>query len=156
MGPLQGFKIVEIAGIGPTQLCGMLLADMGAQLIRVCRPTGDEVFGELAPRYNLMNRGRHTVVADLKSQQGVELVLRLCDDADAIFEGFRPGVMERVGLGPDACRARNDRLVYGRMTGWGQDGPLANAVGHDTNYIALAGALHCIGDRDRAHFGFSV
>ena len=149
MGPLQGFKIVEIAGIGPTQLCGMLLADMGAQLIRVCRPSGVDAFGELDPRHNLMNRGRHTVVADLKSQKGVDLVLRLCEDADAIFEGFRPGVMERVGLGPEACQARNERLVYGRMTGWGQDGPLANAVGHDTNYIALAGALHGIGDRDR-------
>jgi alpha-methylacyl-CoA racemase len=149
MGPLRGFRIIEIAGIGPTQLCGMLLADMGARVIRVCRPSGDEAFGDLDPRFNLMNRGRHTVVADLKTQKGVDLVLRLCDDADAIFEGFRPGVMEKVGLGPDDCRARNERLVYGRMTGWGQHGPLANAVGHDTNYIALAGALHVLGDRDR-------
>jgi alpha-methylacyl-CoA racemase len=149
MGPLQGFKIVEIAGIGPTQLCGMLLADMGAQLIRVCRPSGDEAFGDLDPRFNLMNRGRHSVVADLKSRKGVDLVLRLCKEADAIFEGFRPGVMEKLGLGPDACQARNERLVYGRMTGWGQAGPLANAAGHDTNFIALAGALHGIGERDR-------
>ena len=149
MGPLQGFRIVEIAGIGPTQLCGMLLADMGAQVIRVCRPDGDDAFGDLDPRYNLMNRGRHAVVADLKSDKGVKLVLRLCDEADAIFEGFRPGVMEKLGLGPGECQARNERLVYGRMTGWGQRGPLANAVGHDTNFIALAGALHAIGERDR-------
>ena len=149
MGPLQGFKIVEIAGIGPTQLCGMLLADMGAQVIRVCR-TADTDAGLVIPeRYNLMNRSRNSVVADLKSPKGVDLVLRLCEDADAIFEGFRPGVMEKVGLGPEACQARNERIVYGRMTGWGQDGPLADSVGHDTNYVALAGALHCIGERGR-------
>ena len=149
MGPLQGFKIVEIAGIGPTQLCGMLLADMGAQVIRVCRPA-DTAAGPLIPAHcNLMNRGRNSVLADLRSPKGAELVLRLCEDADAIFEGFRPGVMEKLGLGPEACQAQNERIVYGRMTGWGQEGPLANSVGHDTNYIALAGALHCIGERNR-------
>ena len=149
MGPLTGFRIVEIAGIGPSQLCGMLLADMGAQVIRVCRPPGTEPGIGIEPRFNLMNRGRRSVVADLKSRKGAELVLRLCEDADALFEGFRPGVMEKLGLGPEACIGRNRKLVFGRMTGWGQDGPLADAVGHDTNYIALSGALHVLGDRDR-------
>lgn len=147
MGPLHGFKIVEIAGIGPSQFCGMLLADMGAQLIRIER-TSDTDFGIALPaKYNLMNRSRPAIAVDLKSDEGVELVLRLCEDADAIFEGFRPGVMERLGLGPSDCMARNDRLVYGRMTGWGQDGPLADCAGHDTNYIALAGALGSIGQK---------
>jgi alpha-methylacyl-CoA racemase len=149
MGPLHGFRIVEIAGIGPGQFCGMLLADMGAQLIRVVRPADADPGLDVPARYNLMNRGRPAIVVDLKERQGAELVLRLCEDADAIFEGFRPGVMEKLGLGPAECTARNERLVYGRMTGWGQDGPLANSAGHDTNYVALAGALHCIGDHDR-------
>ncbi len=149
MGPLHGFKIVEIAGIGPTQFCGMLLADMGAQIIRIDRPHNADPSIAMPAKYNLMNRSRPTLAVDLKSEAGVELVLRLCDDADALFEGFRPGVMERVGLGPEECMARNERLVYGRMTGWGQDGPLADSVGHDTNYIALGGALGSIGDRDR-------
>ena len=150
MGPLRGFKIVEIAGIGPGQFCGMLLADMGAQIIRVGRYADADSSIDIPARFNLMNRGRPTIVADLKSRKGVDLVLRLCEDADAIFEGFRPGVMEKLGLGPDECTARNQRIVYGRMTGWGQDGPLADSAGHDTNYIALAGALHCIGQADRA------
>lgn len=149
MGPLDGLKIVEIAGIGPTQLCGMLLADMGADIIRVERPADGDGAPQIPDEYNLMNRGRTGVLVDLKSEAGVDLVLRLCDAADAVFEGFRPGVMEKLGLGPEACMARNERLVYGRMTGWGQDGPLANAAGHDTNYIALSGALGCIGDADR-------
>ncbi|NCF51647.1 CoA transferase [Gammaproteobacteria bacterium] len=149
MGPLAGFKIVEIAGIGPGQFCGMLLADMGAQLIRLDRPVIDDLGVPMPARYNLMNRSRPTVAVDLKSKEGIDLVLRLCEDADAIFEGFRPGVMERLGLGPAECMARNERLVYGRMTGYGQEGPLADSVGHDTNYIALAGALHSIGDADR-------
>ncbi len=149
MGPLAGYKIVEIAGIGPGQFCGMLLADMGAQLIRLDRPVTDDLGVPMPARYNLMNRSRPTVAVDLKSKEGADLVLRLCEDADAIFEGFRPGVMERLGLGPAECMARNARLVYGRMTGYGQEGPLADSVGHDTNYIALAGALHAIGDRDR-------
>jgi alpha-methylacyl-CoA racemase len=149
MGPLHGFKIVEIAGIGPGQFCGMLLADMGAQLIRLDRPVTEDLGLPIPARYNLMNRSRPTVAVDLKSEQGAGLVLRLCEDADAIFEGFRPGVMERLGLGPAECMARNERLVYGRMTGYGQEGPLADSVGHDSNYIALAGALHAIGDADR-------
>ena len=122
---------------------------MGARLIRLDRPVTEDLGLPIPARYNLMNRGRPTVSVDLKRQEGVDLVLRLCEDADAIFEGFRPGVMERLGLGPAECMARNERLVYGRMTGYGQEGPLADSVGHDTNYIALAGALHSIGDADR-------
>ena len=133
MGPLTGFKIIEIAGIGPSQFCGMLLAEMGVEIIRLERPaTGDLGVG-MPARFNLMNRSRPTIPADLKTEQGRKLVLSLCDDADALFEGFRPGVMERLGLGPDECMSRNPELVYGRMTGWGQDGPLAEAAGHDAN-----------------------
>lgn len=149
MGPLHGFKIVEIAGIGPSQLCGMLLADMGAQIIRIDRPNDGDPGVSVPARYDIMNRSRSTLAVDLKSKGGVEFVLRLCEDADAIFEGFRPGVMEKLGVGPSDCVARNERLVYGRMTGWGQSGPLADAVGHDTNYIAIAGALGSIGEKDR-------
>ncbi|HSN51900.1 MAG TPA: CaiB/BaiF CoA-transferase family protein [Woeseiaceae bacterium] len=149
MGPLHGIRIVEIAGIGPTQFCGMLLADMGAQIIRLRRPAAADPGVDVPDRFNLMNRGRPTLDVDLKSDAGRALVLRLCEQADALFEGFRPGVMERLGLGPGECMARNARLVYGRMTGWGQDGPLAQRAGHDTNYIALAGALHGIGAADR-------
>jgi alpha-methylacyl-CoA racemase len=149
MGPLAGFKLIEIAGIGPGQFCGMLLADMGAQLIRIERPLSGDLGIPIPARYNLMNRSRPTIAVDLKKAGGRDLVLRLCEDADGIFEGFRPGVMEKLGLGPAACLARNGRLVYGRMTGYGQEGPLAGTVGHDTNYIALAGALHGIGDADR-------
>ncbi len=148
MGPLKGFKVVEIAGIGPGQFCGMLLADMGAQLIRVERKDDADPGIGMPPKFNLMNRSRPAIGVDLKSEAGVQLVLRLCDDADALFEGFRPGVMERLGLGPDDCMARNARLVYGRMTGWGQSGPLADAVGHDGNYASLAGVIATIGERD--------
>ena len=150
MGPLQGIRVIEIAGIGPGQYCGMLLADMGADVVRVVREQADSDLGVSLPeKFNLMNRGRTTVAADLKTEAGVDLVLRLCESADAIFEGFRPGVMERLGLGPDVCLDRNPKLVFGRMTGWGQSGPLADTAGHDTNYIALAGALGAIGDADR-------
>ncbi len=148
MGPLEGYRIIEIAGIGPGQFCGMLLADMGAQLIRIERPVGGDLGIDMPAKYNLMNRSRPTIGASLKAAEGVELVLRLCEDADAIFEGYRPGVMERLGLGPHECMARNDKLVYGRITGWGQDGPLAKSAGHDANYIALAGVLAAIGDKD--------
>jgi alpha-methylacyl-CoA racemase len=148
MGPLKGFKIVEIAGIGPGQFCGMLLADMGAQLIRIDRNTDVDLGIGIPAKFNLMNRSRPAIGVDLKSPSGVEFVLRLCEGADALFEGFRPGVMERLGLGPDVCLARNERLVYGRMTGWGQAGPLADAVGHDGNYASLAGVIGAIGEKD--------
>jgi len=148
MGPLKGFKVVEIAGIGPGQFCGMLLADMGAQLIRIDRKDDADLGIGIPAKFNLMNRSRPAIGVDLKSPSGVDLVLTLCESADALFEGFRPGVMERLGLGPDDCMARNERLVYGRMTGWGQTGPLADAVGHDGNYAALAGVIASIGERD--------
>ncbi len=146
MGPLADFKIVEIAGIGPSQFCGMLLADMGADVIRITRENDGADLG-IPPEFNLMNRGRRTVTANLKDSAGVELILALCGKADALFEGFRPGVMERLGLSPADCQARNERLVYGRVTGWGQEGPLADRAGHDGNYSALAGAISAIGER---------
>ena len=149
MGPLNDLKIIEVGGIGPSQFCGMLLADMGADILRVERPDSPDPGIGIPTRFNLMNRSRRPIAIDIKSPQGKDLLLRLCEEADAIFEGFRPGVMERLGLGPDDCMARNERLVYGRMTGWGQDGPLADAVGHDANYIALSGALNSIGHADR-------
>ena len=148
MGPLTGLKIVEIAGIGPGQFCGMLLADMGAQLIRIDRKADTDLGIGMPAKFNLMNRSRPAIGVDLKSQSGVDLVLQLCEDADALFEGFRPGVMERLGLGPDDCMPRNERLVYGRMTGWGQAGPLADAAGHDGNYASLAGVIGAIGEKD--------
>lgn len=150
MGPLAGLKIIEIAGIGPGQFCGMLLGDMGADIIRLARPAVGDLGLSIPPRFDLMNRSRSTIHVDLKSETGRQLALRLCEEADALFEGFRPGVMERLGLGPDECMARNPKLVYGRMTGWGQDGPLATAAGHDANYVALSGAFSCIGEKDGA------
>jgi alpha-methylacyl-CoA racemase len=127
----------------------MLLADMGAQLIRIDRKANADLGIGMPAKFNLMNRSRPAIGVDLKSPSGVALVLKLCEDADALFEGFRPGVMERLGLGPDDCVARNEKLVYGRMTGWGQTGPLANAVGHDGNYASLAGVIGAIGEKDR-------
>lgn len=147
MGPLEGIKIIEIAGIGPGQLAGMLLADMGATLVRIERPFDADIDFEMNPRFDILNRSRPTIGVDLKTKEGAELVLDLCEDADAIFEGFRPGVMERLGLGPENCFERNPKLVYGRMTGWGQDGPLADSVGHDPNYIALSGVFSAIGEK---------
>lgn len=147
MGPLKGFKIIEIAGIGPGQLAGMLLADMGASVVRIDRPVKADSTVSIDPRFDILNRSRPLVGVDLKSPEGVQLVLDLCADADAIFEGFRPGVMERLGLGPEVCMARNPALVYGRMTGWGQAGPLADSAGHDANYIALAGVYASIGEK---------
>jgi len=146
MGPLKGFKIIEIAGIGPGQFAGMLLADMGASVVRIERPVKDEpIFADAS--FNLMNRSRPLVSVDLKTPEGVQLVLDLCEEADAIYEGFRPGVMERLGLGPEACMARNPKLVYGRMTGWGQQGPLAKTIGHDANFVALSGVYAGIGEK---------
>jgi alpha-methylacyl-CoA racemase len=147
-GPLSGVKIVEIAGIGPGPFGALMLSDMGAEIIRVDR--AQSVRGETGPGWDLLNRGRRSVGVDLKSPDGVETVLRLVEQADGLIEGFRPGVAERLGIGPEACLARNERLVYGRMTGFGQDGPYAAMAGHDINYIALAGALHPIGRRGEA------
>lgn len=147
MGPLRDLKIIEFAGIGPTQFCGMLLADMGATILRIARSADDDGV-TVPPRYNVMNRSRPTVVVDLKQKDGHALVASLCRDADAVFEGYRPGVMERLALGPDELLAANPRLVYGRMTGWGQHGPLADRAGHDANYAALSGALGAIGPAD--------
>ena len=148
MGPLEGLKIVELAGIGPGPFCAMLFADMGAEVVRVDRAanvgTDTDRDGNDA-RFNLLIRGRRNIAVDLKNKDGQDAVLRLIDQADALIEGFRPGVMERLGLGPDLCLKRNKRLVYGRMTGWGQDGPIAHIAGHDINYIALSGALASIG-----------
>ena len=141
MGPLKGLKIIEMAGIGPGPFCGMVLADLGAEIIRVDRASAIGT----GSKQDAANRGKRSIAVDLKSEKGVEVVLKLIETADAIFEGFRPGVMERLGLGPDVCSKRNERIVFGRMTGWGQEGPLANAAGHDINYISLTGALAAIG-----------
>ena len=150
MGPLTGYKIIELAGIGPAPMCAMLLSDLGAEVLRIDR-TADAGLGiAIETRYSLLNRGRRSIAFDLKRPEATEALLRLTAKADALIEGFRPGVMERLGLGPDVCLARNPRLVYGRMTGWGQEGPLALAAGHDINYIALSGALHTIGRRGEA------
>ena len=146
MGPLEGFRIVELAGIGPGPMCAMMLSDMGADVIRVDRVADSGLGMKRDPRYDLLNRGRRSVAVDMKAAAGREAVLRLVAEADGLIEGFRPGVTERLGIGPDECLVRNPRLVYGRMTGWGQEGPLAHAAGHDINYIGLAGALHAIGE----------
>jgi len=140
LGPLEGAKIVEFAGVGPAPFCGMILADMGANIIRVQRKARATV-----GHSKVLNRGRKSVVLDLKNPDHVDLAFTLLRNADALIEGFRPGVMERLGLGPDPCLQRNPRLVYGRVTGWGQTGPLRDSAGHDINYIALSGALHAIG-----------
>ena len=145
MGPLQGLKVIELAGIGPGPFCAMLLADLGADVVRIDRMAPEDLGIDRGRKFNVLNRGRRSVAVDLKSPDGVETVLKLVEKADALIEGFRPGVTERLGLGPDDCLARNPKLVYGRMTGWGQEGPLAHAAGHDINYIALTGALHAIG-----------
>lgn len=145
MGPLSGLRVVEFAGIGPGPMCAMLLADLGATVLRLDRPTDAALGIERPQRFNLLNRGRRSVRLDLKRAEGIAFALDLIASADALIEGFRPGTMERLGLGPKPCLARNPKLVYGRITGWGQEGPLAQAAGHDLNYIALTGALHAIG-----------
>jgi alpha-methylacyl-CoA racemase len=145
MGPLEGVKIIELAGIGPCPMCGMLLADLGADVLKIDRilPSG---LGVAVPDADaFLHRSRQSIALDLKRDESAPLVLRLCERADALIEGFRPGVTEKLGIGPEPCLARNARLVYGRVTGWGQTGPLAQAAGHDLNYIALTGALHAIG-----------
>jgi alpha-methylacyl-CoA racemase len=145
MGPLKGIKVVEMAGIGPGPFCAMMLSDMGAEVIRVDR-LAHKGSGHKA---NVLNRGRRSIAIDLKNSQGVDTVKKLIDQADVVIEGFRPGVMERLGLGPEECLERNPRLVFGRMTGWGQHGPLAHAAGHDINYISIGGALGAMGHPDR-------
>ena len=148
MGPLSGLKIIEFAGIGPGPMCAMLLADMGAQVLRIDRAEPVDLGSKRPPRFDLLRRNRQIIRLDLKRPEAVEFALDLVAKADGLVEGFRPGVMERLGLGPDVCLARNKRLVFGRMTGWGQDGPMANAAGHDLNYIALTGVLDAIGRKD--------
>jgi alpha-methylacyl-CoA racemase len=147
-GPLAGIRVLELPNIGPVQFAGMLLADMGAEVLRLDRATdvatGSGVAGFVSP-YSVIDRGRRSIGIDLKHEQGPQVVLRLAEHADVLLEGFRPGVAERLGVGPDACCARNPRLVYARMTGWGQQGPLASDVGHDINYLSIAGVLWHIG-----------
>lgn len=140
-GPLSGIRVVELAGLGPAPFCGMVLADLGAEVVRVDRVGASDGL-------DLLNRGKRSIAVDLKRPEGVEVVLRLVGRSDALIEGFRPGVTERMGLGPDCCMERNRSLVYGRMTGWGQEGPLALSAGHDIDYIALSGALGSIGPAD--------
>ena len=145
MGPLQGITIIELAGIGPGPFCGMMLSDMGADVIRIDRSSAVRGGDPAKPPPDVLGRGRRSLAVDLKNPAGVETVLSLIEQADGLIEGFRPGVTERLGLGPETCLERNPKLVYGRMTGWGQDGPYATAAGHDINYISLAGALEPIG-----------
>ena len=147
-GPLEGLRVVELAGIGPGPMACMMLADMGADVIKVDRLTDPGLGIAMPAKYQVLHRGRPSIAVDLKSPDGLAVVKRLIDRADVLIEGFRPGVTERMGLGPDDCFATNPKLVYGRMTGWGQDGPMARAAGHDMNYIALTGALNAIGPAD--------
>src|SRR5215469_7880960 len=144
MGPLEGDGVIELAGIGPAPFCAMLLGDMGAEVIRIDRP------GKGAERQDVLNRNKKSIIIDLKQPRGHTLALSLIESGQILIEGFRPGVTERLGLGPAECHRVNPRLVYGRMTGWGQNGPLAQAAGHDLNYIALTGALHAIGRKGQA------
>ncbi|MDF2366172.1 CaiB/BaiF CoA-transferase family protein [Sneathiella sp.] len=150
MGPLSGYKIVEMGGIGPGPMCAMLLADLGADIVRIDRLSDPGLGSMPSSRNSLLMRSRRSIAVDTKSEAGREVVLKLIEQADGLIEGFRPGVMERMGLGPEEALKRNPKLVYGRMTGWGQDGPMAQAAGHDINYIALSGVLHAIGRKDEA------
>ena len=143
MGPLDGVRVIELQGIGPGPFCGMMLADMGAEIVRIDRSASAGRSGNPA---DILARGRKSIAVDLKNPEGVETTLRLIDTADVLIEGFRPGVTERLGLGPDTCLGRNEKLIYGRMTGWGQTGEMAHEAGHDINYISLSGALHGIGN----------
>ncbi|SAK96113.1 Alpha-methylacyl-CoA racemase [Caballeronia hypogeia] len=146
-GPLAGVRVVEVGGVGPGPFCGMLLSDMGADVIRIDRKHASESGLPVERRFEVMFRGRRSLALDLKKPEAVDVVKRLLRDADVLVEGFRPGAMERLGLGPDVCLDLNPRLIYGRMTGWGQSGPLCTAPGHDLNYIALSGALHAMGHK---------
>lgn len=144
-GPLHGVRVIEMAGLGPTPFCAMMLADAGADVVTISRPNAKPSGNTRNPATDALARGRRHLTLDLKKSEATQLLLRLVEGAQVLLEGYRPGVMERLGLGPDTCLARNPRLVYGRMTGWGQTGPLAQAAGHDINYIALSGALHATG-----------
>ena len=143
MGPLKGIKLIEVGGIGPAPFCAQMLSDMGADVIRVDRK--DQTKRDMDAKYDVLYRGRPSIGINLTKPQGVETILRITEQCDALVEGFRPGVMERMGLGPEICLKRNPKIVYGRMTGWGQEGPISHSSGHDINYIALSGALHAIG-----------
>lgn len=145
-GPLADIRIIEMVGLGPAPFCAMMLADMGAEVIRIQSKHGKPAFPILNTRFDVLARGRRSLSIDLKKPGAVEVLLHLIEQADGLIEGFRPGVMERLGLAPEVCHARNPQLIYGRMTGWGQTGPLAHTAGHDVNYAALSGALHAIGD----------
>ncbi|MEM7540315.1 MAG: CaiB/BaiF CoA-transferase family protein, partial [Pseudomonadota bacterium] len=147
---LVGYKVIELAGIGPNPYCAMLLADMGAEVIRVDRLTDSGLGVPMEPKYALLDRSRRSIAVDLKNPAGVDVIMRMVEQSDALIEGFRAGVTERLGLGPEDCWKRNPKLVYGRVTGWGQDGPLAKVAGHDINYISLAGACYAIGRADDA------
>ncbi len=150
MGPLKGIKVVEFAALGPAPMGAMLLADLGAEVLRIERKTtvnGRPTADLFDPKIDILNRSRRVVALDMKKPEAIETALRLIEQADVLIEGFRPGVMERLGVGPDVCLARNPKLVYGRMTGWGQTGTLAHAAGHDINYLSLSGALHAIGEQ---------
>ena len=144
MGPLKGIKIVEFSGIGPGPFCGMLLADLGADVIRISRKDAQG----MENKFDIHNRSKRTITADLKNKESVDEILKLIGQVDVVFEGFRPGVMEKLGLGPDVCLKTNPKLIYGRMTGWGQEGPMSKMAGHDINYISLTGALNAIGRKD--------
>lgn len=144
-GPLTGLKVIELAGIGPAPMAAMMLSDMGAEVIRVDRLTASGLGIPMPKKFNFLGRGRKSIALDLKNPDGINTLLELIDKADIVIEGFRPGVMERLGMGPDVCLERNPKLVFGRVTGWGQEGPLSKCAGHDLNYIALSGALHAIG-----------
>nr|WP_256467295.1 MULTISPECIES: CaiB/BaiF CoA-transferase family protein [unclassified Bradyrhizobium] len=146
---MEGFRVVEMGGIGPAPFAGALLGDLGADVVRIDRIAKPGVEPDLPAQFDFYNRNKRSVALDLKQPQAIATVLKLVAQADALIEGFRPSVMERLGLGPEPCHAANPRLVYARMTGWGQDGPLAQEAGHDINYLALTGALHCLGDADR-------
>jgi len=149
MGPLNGIRVIEMAGIGPAPFAAMLLSDMGAEVVRIDRKKREHTDrSDALGSESFLNRGRRSLALDLKNELAVDTVLDLVASADALIEGFRPGVMERLGLGPTICLERNPKLVYGRITGWGQNGPLSHAAGHDINYIALSGALHAIGERN--------
>jgi alpha-methylacyl-CoA racemase len=151
MGPLSGYRVIELAGIGPGPFAGMMLSDMGAEVVRIDRAQSvRDPMPEVGPAADVLGRGRRSIGVDLKHPDGRETVLRMVERADALIEGFRPGVTERLGLGPDDCQARNPKLVYGRMTGWGQTGPYAPTAGHDINYIALSGTLDMIGRKGEA------